>query len=96
MKRSINLFIEDILDSISNIESFSEALTEQELSKDKLRQSAIVRQIEIIGEAAKNIPSPIRKKHPEIPWKDLAGMRDVITRGYFKVAVGARQAHRLH
>ncbi len=85
MKRDVNLFIMDILESIKNIESFTKNITEKELSKNIEKQSAIVRQIEVIGEAAKNIPSSIRKRYQEIPWKDIVGMRDVITHGYFKV-----------
>ena len=85
MKRDTSLFIEDILESIKNIESFTKEITEKELSKNIEKQSAIIRQIEIIGEAAKNIPLSIRKKYPDIPWKDIVGMRDVISHGYFKV-----------
>jgi len=85
MKRDTSLFIEDILESIKNIESFTKGITEKELSKNIEKQSAIIRQIEIIGEAAKNIPLSIRKKYPDIPWKDIVGMRDVISHGYFKV-----------
>ena len=67
MKRDTSLFIEDILESIKNIESFTKEITEKELSKNIEKQSAIIRQIEIIGEAAKNIPLSIRKKYPDIP-----------------------------
>src|SRR3990167_5037832 len=85
MKRDTSLFIEDILESIKNIESFTKGITEKELSKNIEKQSAIIRQIEIIGEAAKNIPPSIRKKYQDIPWNDIIGMRDVISHGYFKV-----------
>ena len=89
MKRELNLFLKDILESIYNIELFSKGLTLEKLSKSKLKQSAIVRQIEIIGEAAKNIPNSFRNDHQSIPWKDIAGMRDVIIHGYFKVDLNA-------
>ena len=60
-------------------------LTKDELSKSELKQYAISRAIEIIGEATKNIPNSFREKYPEVPWKDIAGMRDVITHSYFKL-----------
>ncbi len=88
MGRSINLFIEDILDSIKKIESFSKRLTKEKLFNNDLRQSAIIRQIEIIEESIKNIPNYFRDKYPEIPWKDFSGIRDIITHGYFKVDLG--------
>lgn len=87
MKRDIRLFIEDIVDSIKNIEEFSTGLNKEKFSKDKLRQSAIIRQLEIIGEAAKNIPNLFREKHPNIPWKEIAGFRDILSHAYFGVNV---------
>ena len=85
MKRDIGLFIEDILNSIKNIEEFSKSLDKEKFSKDILRQSAIIRQLEIIGEAAKNIPDSFRKKYPRIAWKDIAGVRDILSHAYFGV-----------
>ncbi len=85
MKRELNLYILDILESIKSIEEFSKDLTKEKLSKDDLRQSAIIRKIEIIGESVKNFPSSFKEKYPEIPWKDIAGIRDVIIHGYFRV-----------
>jgi len=85
MKRDIGLFIEDILNSIKNIEEFSKNLDKEKFSKDNLRQSAIIRQLEIIGEAVKNIPDSFRKKYPKIVWKDIAGFRDVLSHAYFGV-----------
>ncbi len=85
MKRDIGLFIEDILDSIRNIEEFSKKLNKDKFSTDILRQSAIIRQLEIIGEAVKNIPDSFREKYPNIAWKDIAGFRDVLSHSYFGV-----------
>ncbi len=85
MKRQENLFLDDILKSISNIEEFSEGFTKEELLHDKLRQSAIVRQFEIIGEAVKNISNATREKYPEVEWKQIAGSRDIFIHGYFMV-----------
>lgn len=85
MKRDIGLFIEDIIDSIKNIEEFSKNLDKEKFSKDNLRQSAIIRQLEIIGEAAKNIPNSFRERYPKIAWKDIAGFRDKLSHAYFGV-----------
>lgn len=85
MKRDIILFIEDILKSIENIENFSKGISEKEFMTDELKQSAIVRQIEIIGEAVKNIPQNFRNKYPKIEWKKIAGARDIIIHAYFEV-----------
>ena len=85
MKRDIGLFIEDIFKSIKNIEEFSKNLNKEKFSRNNLRQSAIIRQLEIIGEAVKNIPNSFRGKYPKIAWKDIAGFRDILSHAYFGV-----------
>jgi len=85
MKRDSQLFINDIKQSIKNIEDFTKGLNKEKFSKDKLRQSAVIRQLEIVGEAVKNIPSNIKERNSQIPWKDIAGFRDVISHAYFGV-----------
>ncbi|MEK6915641.1 MAG: DUF86 domain-containing protein [Nanoarchaeota archaeon] len=78
-------FIEHILENINNIENFSANLTKDELLKDKLKQYAIIRAIEIIGEAAKNLPQQFRNSHPDVDWKEIIGTRDRIIHHYFGV-----------
>lgn len=87
MKRDIKLFIQDILENIINIESFSKGLNKEKFESNKLRQNAIVRCLEIIGEATKNIPDSFREKYPNIPWKKIAGFRDVLSHAYFGVSI---------
>ena len=87
MKRDTNLFIQDILDNIKDIESFSKGLTKEKFESNKLTQNAIIRSLEIIGEAAKNIPDSFRQKHPKIPFKKIAGFRDVLSHAYFGVSI---------
>ena len=85
MIRDMGLFIEDVLKSIINIEEFTKGLNKERFYKDNLRQSAVIRQLEIIGEAVKNISSSFRERYPHIPWKDIAGFRDILSHAYFGV-----------
>ena len=78
-------FIEHILDSINAIESFSRDLDKNKLTSDRLRQSAIVREIEIIGEAVKNISESLKNKYKGIEWKEISGTRDKMIHHYFGV-----------
>jgi len=78
-------FIEHILDSINAIKDFSKNMSKEELSSNRLKQSAIVREIEIIGEAVKNISESLKNKHPEIEWKEIVGTRDKMIHHYFGV-----------
>jgi uncharacterized protein with HEPN domain len=85
MKRDYRLFIEDILDGIEKIEQFVGDLSFDEFVKDDKTSSAVVRKLEIIGEATKNIPMYIREKYEDLPWNDMAKMRDKIIHAYFGI-----------
>jgi len=78
-------FLMDILDSIEKIEDFVKGFDFEEFSKDTKTIYAVVRALEIIGEATKNLPTSLRSNHPEVPWKDMAGFRDKVIHGYFGV-----------
>lgn len=80
-----NAYLKDILDAISDIEVFIANITEAEFYKNKEKKYAVVRALEIIGEAAKNLSKEVRAKHKEIPWKDIAGMRDKLIHWYFGI-----------
>lgn len=85
MTRNIALYVKDILTNMQNAERFVEGMTYEAFTDDMKTSYAVVRCLEIIGEAAKNIPVAIRRKHPEIPWKEMAGMRDKVIHSYFGV-----------
>jgi uncharacterized protein with HEPN domain len=85
IKKDDLVFIEHILDSAGAIEDFSKGIDISELTSNRLKQSAIVREIEVIGEAAKNVSKEIKDKYKEVPWKEIVGTRDKIIHHYFGV-----------
>ena len=78
-------YLRDMLDAISDIEVFIGNINEAEFYKNKEKRYAVVRALEIIGEAAKNLSKELRSKHKEIPWKEIAGMRDKLIHWYFGI-----------
>jgi uncharacterized protein with HEPN domain len=78
-------FVEDILDAMEKVEILLEGVAYAQFEEDFRINFAVVRALEIIGEAAKRLPDDLRMKYPEIPWKGMAGMRDRIIHGYDNV-----------
>lgn len=85
MKREYKLFIKDIMESIERIEEFVRGMNFDEFVQDDKTASAVVWKIEIIGEATKNVPKHIRHKYKDVPWRDMAKIRDKIIHFYFGV-----------
>lgn len=77
--------IEDIIEHMNYAEEFIKNLTFEEFVNDKKTVLSVTKCIEVVGEATKHIPDSIREKYPEIPWNDLAGIRDRLVHGYFRV-----------
>ena len=86
-KREPKLYLQDILDSITKIDSYLEGRTYEKFMNDEMAFDAVVRNIEIIGEAAKNVPEEMKQLHKEIPWEKIAGMRNKMIHEYFGVDI---------
>jgi len=84
MKRD-EAYLKDMLDAISDIEAFIANVNEAAFYQNKEKKYAIVRALEIIGEAAKNVSKELRAEHKYVPWKDIAGMRDKLIHVYFGI-----------
>jgi len=85
MKRMYTLFLKDILEAMERIERFMGGTTLDAFVQDELLTSAVIRQLEIIGEATKNLPAAVRKRYPDVPWSSMARMRDRLSHGYWTV-----------
>lgn len=85
MTRKWDFFIQDIFDAIQNIKAFIGVMTLEEFLADDKTRSAVTFKVENIGEAAKNIPREVKTKYKQLPWSDMAKMRDKITHFYFGI-----------
>lgn len=86
-KRKPDVYLQDIVESIQQIEKYMDGIDENEFYQNSEKQDAVLRRLEIIGEAAKHISDEVRDEHDEIPWRKIAGMRDIIIHEYFGVTL---------
>ena len=85
MPRDFEVYLEDILQAIAKIRTYVAGATRQSFAQDNMRIDAVVRNLEVIGEAAKMIPEAIRIEYPNIEWKKIAGLPDILAHHYFEV-----------
>jgi len=85
MKKDALVFIEHILECISLIEEYTENKNDADFLNSTQLQDSVIRRIEIIGEAIKNIPNEVKDNYKEIPWKKISGMRDILIHEYFGI-----------
>jgi uncharacterized protein with HEPN domain len=88
VSRDLTLLLEDIEASCSRILRFAAGLTREETFRDEMRSDAILHNFLVLGEAVKVLPADWRAKHPDVEWRTIAGLRDVVAHTYFALDLG--------
>jgi uncharacterized protein with HEPN domain len=86
--RDYKLYLHDIKEAVEKIETFTKGFTFKEFTEDAKTVDAVIRNLEILGEAANHIPKRVKEEHPDIDWKAMAGMRNILAHEYFGVRMG--------
>lgn len=86
-KREFTDYLQDILDAIEKVEGFTQGMDYEQFAADDKTVFAVIRALEIIGEASKKIPKSVKDKYPSVPWREIAGIRDKLIHGYFGVNI---------
>lgn len=89
MIKDNSVYLKHILDAISRIAEYTKGIKHEDFTKSNLIQAAVIREIEIVGEATKKLTQEFKEKHSKIPWKQIAGMRDKLIHDYFGVDLDA-------
>jgi len=87
MPRDSSVYLQDILEAISKVKSYTAGMSREEFEKDSKTIDAVLRNLEVTGEAAKGIPESFREDHPEVDWRKVAGLRDVLIHNYFGISM---------
>jgi uncharacterized protein with HEPN domain len=85
MPRDSSADFDDILDAISAIRDYTQSLTRDDFGRDRKTVDAVLRNLEVIGEAVKQLPADVRSAHPDVEWQKIAGLRDILIHAYFGV-----------
>jgi uncharacterized protein with HEPN domain len=88
MSRDPRVYLEDVLESIRRINVYVVGLDEKGLAADELRLDAVVRNLEVIGEAVKQLPEEMTRQQAHVEWRKIAGLRDILIHHYFGIDVG--------
>ncbi|MCK4342762.1 MAG: DUF86 domain-containing protein [Phycisphaerae bacterium] len=85
MPRDLKVYLEDILTAVEKIRRYAAGLSLDTFARDEKTLDAVVRNLEVIGEAVKQIPEDVRVRHPQVEWKKIAGLRDILIHAYFGI-----------
>src|SRR6266404_6075378 len=85
MPRDSDVYVGDIIHAVRKIRVYTAAMTREQFDRDEKTIDAVVRNLEIIGEAVKHVPELLRDQAPHIPWKRIAGLRDLLIHQYFGI-----------
>lgn len=88
-QRDDTVYLKHILDAVAQIEEYLRGVSAEQFFQERLLQDAVVRQLEIIGEASRNLSPQFRESHPEVPWGQIIGLRNRVIHGYFNVDLEA-------
>ncbi|RKU13816.1 DUF86 domain-containing protein [Candidatus Poribacteria bacterium] len=87
MSRIYSLYLQDIVEASERIASYVKDVTHSKFETDQMRIDAVIRNLQIIGEAVKKLPDSIRDRYPNIAWQEIAGLRNRVTHVYFNVDI---------
>ena len=85
MSRNFELYLNDILTAIANVEKYTAGITFDQFSSESMRQDSVLYNLMIIGEAVKNVPEELRKKSPDVEWRNIGRFRDKLVHHYFGI-----------
>jgi uncharacterized protein with HEPN domain len=85
MSRDVLILLSEIQEAAEEVIAFTHGLSVDELKVDKKTKNAVIRSLEVMGEAAKAIPQSFRDEHPTVPWRNICGMRDILIHQYFRI-----------
>ncbi len=87
MSRDYDIYLEDILEAIDRIQEYMQGVNRAAFETDRMRFDAVIRNLEVIGEAVKQAPDSVREKHPSVEWRKIAGLRDILIHKYFNINI---------
>lgn len=87
MSRTYDIYLQDIVEAINRIESYVRDTTRSQFKTDRMRFDAVVRNLEVTGEAVKRVPDSIRENYPSVAWRKIAGLRDRLIHAYFDIDI---------